>query len=53
MYNFVLFVQKEILPTRERKIIFDHLTILIKFTSLVHEPSWHSGWSVWLVTERL
>ena len=30
MYNFVLFVQKEISPTRLRKIIFDHLITLIK-----------------------
>ena len=53
MYNFVLFVQKEISPTRVRKIIFNHLIILIKFISLVHEPPWHSGWSVPLVSERL
>ena len=29
MYNFVLFVQKEISPTWVRKIIFDHLIIKI------------------------
>ena len=52
MYNFVL-LQKEISHTRVRKIIFDHLIILITFISLVHEPPRHSGWSVRLATERL
>ena len=31
VYDFVLFVQKEISATRIRKIIFDHLIILILF----------------------